>query len=216
MDKQIKKIEKKEHIFKRPWMHSLISFVLIFGALAGFIFWQMNVNTVFIENSYLEAPIINLTPSEAGILNALYVSEGDILAANSEVALVGSQIIYAKEGGIVSSAPAVLGSYFSPGVTVVSVVNNKEMKVVGEVEETKGLSSLKSGQRAIFTVDALPGKNYNGVVDQISPVSIDNAVIFSISDKRPVKKFNVKVRFNMAAYPELKSGMSAKITVYTR
>jgi len=41
-------------------------------------------------------------------------------------------------------------------------------------------------------------------------------VIFSISDKRPVKKFDVKLRFNVEAYPELKSGMSAKMTVYIK
>lgn len=207
--------QTKQPIFKKPWVHSLISFILIFGALAGFIFWQLSKNTVLIENSDLEAPIINLAPSTPGTLNALYVKEGDTVPENSPVALVGSQIIYTKEGGIVASAPSVLGSYFSPGQTVVSIVNVSAMKVVGEIEETKGLSSVVDGQRATFSVDAFPGKTYEGIVDQISAVSNDNGVLFSISDERPVKKFDVKVRFNTSQYPELKSGMSAKITVYT-
>jgi len=208
--------KEKQNIFKKPWMHSLISFVSIFGLLAVFLFWQSTKGTVFIENSDLEAPIINLSPTLPGTLNALYVKEGDVVSENSEVALVGSQIIYTKDGGVVSYAPVVLGSYFSPGQTIVSIVNIKEMKVVGQIEETKGLSSLKEGQRATFTVDAFPDKNYEGVVDQISPVSSDNGVVFSISDKRPIKKFNVKVRFSVDLYPELKSGMSAKITVHTK
>jgi multidrug efflux pump subunit AcrA (membrane-fusion protein) len=103
-----------------------------------------------------------------------------------------------------------------PGQTVVSIVNNKEMKVVGTIDETKGLNKVKAGQRATFSVDAFPGKTYEGIVDQISPVSDDTGVVFSISDKRPVKQFDVKVSFNVADYPELKSGMSAKITVYTK
>lgn len=206
----------KQNIFKKGWVQSLIAFVVIFGSLFGFLFFESNKNTVFIENSGLEAPIINLTPSSPGILNAMYVKEGDHILANSEVALVGSQIISAKVGGIVASAPLLLGSYFSPGQTIVSIVNVDEMKVVGQIEETKGLSSLAVGQRAIFSVDAFPGKNYEGVVDEISPVSNDNGIVFSISDKRPVKKFDVKVRFNVANFPELKSGMSAKITVYTK
>ena len=74
---------------------------------------------------------------------------------------------------------------------------------------------MKIGQRATFSVDAFPGKTYDGIVDQISPVSSDTGIVFSISDKRPVEKFEIKVRFNVADYPELKSGMSAKITVYT-
>lgn len=207
---------KKTHIFKRPWMQSLISFVVIFGLLAVFLFWQVERGTVFIENSYIDAPIINLSPTLPGILNALYVKEGDKVQANSQIALVGSQTISTQDGGIVSSATNVLGSYFSPGQTVVSIVNDAEMKVVGQIEETKGLSDIKAGQRATFSVDAFPGKTYEGVVDQVSAVSDDTGVVFNISDQRPVKKFDVKVRFNVADYPELKSGMSAKLTVYTK
>ena len=211
----MKEIEqKKPNIFQRPWMHSLISLVVIFGALAGFLFWQVEKNTVLIENSSLTAPIINLSPTTPGVLNALYVKEGDRVGANVQVALVGSQIISTQNGGIVASAPLLLGAYFSPGQTVVSIVNDAEMKVVGQIDETKGLNVIVPGQRATFSVDAFPSKTYEGIVDEISPVSNDTGVVFSISDQRPVKKFDVKVRFNVADYPELKSGMSAKITVY--
>jgi multidrug resistance efflux pump len=209
-------VQSGGHILKRPWMHSLISFVVIFGLLAIFLFWQAQKNTIFIENSDLEAPIVNISTTSPGILNALYVKEGEKIEANSQVALVGSQIISAKVGGIVSSAPIVLGAYFVPGQTVVSIVNVDEMKAVGQIDETKGLGDVKSGQRATFSVDAFPGRTYEGVVDQVSPTSNDSGVVFSISDKRPVKNFDVKVRFNIAQYPELKSGMSAKITVYTK
>jgi multidrug resistance efflux pump len=211
-----KNTEKKDNIFKKPWVQSIIYFVVIFGVLAGFLFWQTERGTILIENSYLDAPIINLSPTAPGTLNALYVKEGEKVGTNSPVALVGSQTIFTKEAGIVASAPMVLGSYFSPGQTVVSIVNNQEMKVVGQIEETKGLNSISVGQRATFSVDAFSGKTYDGLVDNISSVSDDNSVVFSISDKRPVKKFDIKIRFNIADYPELKSGMSAKITVYTK
>lgn len=211
-----KNIQKKENIFKKPWLQSLIYFLVIFGLLAVFLFWQANKNTVFIENSDLEAPVINLAPSTSGVLNALYVKEGDKVEANTQIALVGSQIISTKQAGIVASAPAVLGAYFMPGETIASIVNFAEMKVVGSVDETKGLRDIQTGQRATFSVDAFPGVTYVGVVDEISPISNDNGVVFSISDKRPIKKFDVKVRFNVADYPELKNGMSAKITVYTK
>jgi multidrug resistance efflux pump len=211
-----KNIEKKENILKKPWVLSLASFIVIFGLLGLFLFWQVSSSTVYIENSNLEAPIINLAPSSAGVLNALYVKEGDIVQPNSPVALVGSQTISTGDGGLVSDAPAVLGSYFSPGQTVVSIVNVSEMKVVGQLEETKGLDKIKVGQRATFSVDAFPGKTYEGVVDEISAVSDDTGVVFNISDQRPIEKFDVKVRFTIAEYPELKSGMSAKITVYTK
>lgn len=207
---------KKEKIFKKELVQSLAAVVVIFGLLAGFLFWQAEKDTVFIENSDLEAPIINLSPTMPGTLNALYVKEGDWVLPGGQVALVGSQIISANDGGIVSYAPNVLGAYFAPGQIVASIVNVQEMKAVGQVEETKGLENIIAGQRATFTVDAFPGKIYEGMVDQVSPTSSDVGIAFSISDKRPTKKFNVKLKFDVAGYPELKSGMSAKITVYTK
>jgi multidrug resistance efflux pump len=222
MENQIEKkaspveLQPRENVFKKPWIISLVSFIIIFGLLGLFLYWQEASSTVFIENSNLVAPIINLAPSAPGVLNALYVKEGDIVEANSQVALVGSQTISTEDGGIVGSAPIVLGSYFSPGQTVVSIVNISEMKVVGQIEETKGLDRVKAGQRATFSVDAFPGKTYAGIVDNVSAVSDNTGVVFNISDQRPIETFDVEVRFNIADYPELKSGMSAKITVYTK
>lgn len=202
--------------FGKPWVQSTAAIIVIFGLLAGFIYWQMTKNTVFIENSYLDAPISNISVTTPGSLNAVYVQEGQHVDANAQLALVGSETLYAKDPGTVSSAPKVLGSYFAPGQTVISIVADQQMRVVGTIDENKGLSSIVVGQRATFTVDAFSGKTYEGIVDEISPVSNDSEVVFSISDKRPVKNFNVYVRFDVSKYPELKSGMSAKITVDTK
>ncbi len=214
-EREERQIEKKPSIFKKPWVQSIIAFVVIFGLLGVFLFWISTRNTISIENSALVAPVVNISPSLPGVLNALYVKEGDKVEANAQVALVGSQILSTQNAGIISSAPNLLGQYFNPGQTVVSIVNNREMKVVGQIEETKGLKDIKVGERATFTVDAFSGKAFEGIVDEISPVSNDNGIIFSISDQRPIKKFDVKVRFNVGDYPELKSGMSTKITVHT-
>ncbi len=216
IEKSFEEKIKKAHILKTPWIRSAIYFIIIFGVLGVFLFWQTERSKVSIDNSYLDAPIVNLTPTSPGTLNALYVKEGDRVQADSQIALVGSQIIYTKEGGIVSSAPLVLGSYYSPGQTVVSIVNDQKMRVIGKIEETKGLDSIKIGQRATFTVDTFPNNEYEGIVDEISPVSNTSGILFSISDKRPVNKFNVYVTFDISKYPELKSGMSAKLLVYIK
>lgn len=208
---------KKSNILKeKPWIASILSSTLIFGLLGVFLFWQIKAGTVFIENSQLEAPIVNLSPVTAGTLNALYVEAGDRVNANTQIALVGANTITTKEGGVIMHTPDALGGYFTPGMTVVSLVKTEAMKVVGSIEENKGLKDVAVGQRATFTVDAFPGKKYSGIVDEISATSEETGVLFSISDKRPIKKFTVTVRFNIAEYPELKSGMSAKITVHTR
>ncbi len=194
----------------------MVALVVVFGILGAFLYWQSSRGSILVENSDLEAPIINLSPVTAGTLNDLYVHTGDVITANTPVALVGTTTITAKEGGTIIHTPEALGGYYNPGSVVVSMVKTSDMKVVGSIEENKGLKDIAVGQRATFTVDAFPGTTYVGIVDEVSQTSVETGVLFSISDKRPTKKFAIKVRFDVASYPELKNGMSAKITVHTK
>ncbi len=206
--------EKKNKLLSQPWIKSLVAIAVIFGALGGFLYWHKVQSEVTIDTSYLSAPSATIASLSGGTLNAMYVKEGDRVAPNAPVAQIGNETLFTKEGGIVVGDPHVLGSFFAPGQKIVSVINDQKMRVVGTIEETKGLSKIQAGQRVVFTVDTFGNKKYEGLVDEISPVSDDAGVAFSISDKRPVKKFDVYVRFNAATYPELKSGMSARMTVY--
>jgi multidrug resistance efflux pump len=208
--------EIKKSIFSKPWVQSLAGFVVIVALLVAFIFWRMLGNQIKIENSFIDAPVIALSPTTPGILEEIYVNVGQEISPNTNVAKVGNEIIVSKVGGIIASVNHQEGQIFSPGTPVVSMINTDEEKVVGQVDENKGLSDIKVGQVATFTVDAFGSKKYVGVVDSISQTADDTGVVFSISDKRPTKIFDVKVRFNIADYPELKNGMSAKITVYTK
>ena len=185
-------------------------------ALGGFIFWQGSYGTISIENAQIEAPIINLSSGTAGTLNALYVTEGDTVQANAPVALVGTTLVSSKQDGIITFTSNNIGTYFAPGGTIVSMIHPEDMKVVGALDETKGLNEIKPGQKASFTVDAFGGKTYVGTVDTIGETANDTGVVFSISDKRPVRQFDIKVAFDVTKYPELKNGMSAKITVYIK
>jgi hypothetical protein len=86
--------------------------------------------------------------------------------------------------------------------------------VVGQVQEDKGLSQIKVGQSAIFTVDAFGSKQYSGIVDEISPTYNQGDIVFNISGARQEMNFDVKIRFDETQYPELKNGMSAKLWIY--
>ncbi len=147
-------------------------------------------------------------------MNNLYVHVGDDVPANTVVAEVGTELIKTKIAGEIISVQKDLGKVFNPGETVVSMINPDELRVVGQIDENKGLSDVRVGQQATFTVDAFGSKVYHGVVDEISPSSNSSSVVFNISDKRATQTFNVKVRFDTSSYPELKNGMSAKITIY--
>ena len=96
------------------------------------------------------------------------------------------------------------------------MINKDQERIVGKIDENKGLSDIKIGQVATFTVDAFGGKKFEGIVDEVSPISNESGVVFNISDKRQIKQFNIKIRFDVDAHPEFKEGMSAKITIYKK
>lgn len=208
--------QTKKKIFQKPEMQSLIGAVIVFASLGVFMFWNTTNHTVFIENSYINAPIINLSADTPGTLNAIYVSESQTVTTGTPLALVGTNIITAKESGIIVTVQNNIGEYFTPGEPVISMIHPDDMRVIGTIDENKGLDELAVGQKATFTVDAFPNNTYVGVVDEISQTADQTGVVFTISDKRPTNKFDVKVRFDISKYPELKNGMSAKITVFTK
>jgi len=209
-------IIKRESIFKKPLTQSIIGIVVVCLFLGLFLFWQTDHGTISIENSEISAPMINLSSTTAGTLNALYVKEGDIISVNTPVALVGTDTVVSKQDGLITGIQNNIGEFFAPGQTVVSMIHPDDIRVIGAIDENKGLEKIKPGQEATFTVDTFGSKTYVGVVDSVSQTSDDTGVLFSISDERPTKQFDVKVRFNVANYPELKNGMSAKITVYVK
>ncbi len=96
------------------------------------------------------------------------------------------------------------------------MIDPNQLRVVGKIDENKGLSSIKIGDPATFTVDAFGGTEFTGIVDEISPTSDQSSVVFSISDKREIKQFDLKVRYDIALHPEFKNGMSAKLRIYAR
>ena len=218
MEEGHKKVEEqilKTSIVKKPWFASVIGIVLILVLLAGFTYWRMEWNKVAIDNASITAPIISLSPTSPGVLAEIYVTEGDAVPENTAVAKVGNELIFTKVSGLIVAVNHQEGQYFAPGIPVVSMVDPKEEKVLGKIDEDKGLADIKVGQPATFTVDAFGSKRFEGYVSDISPMSNQSGVMFNISDKREVKQFDIKVSFDSTRYPLLKQGMSAKITVFT-
>jgi multidrug resistance efflux pump len=191
----------------------LVALIAI-GGSAGLIYLNITSGRIYVEKSQISAPQIDLAPQTPGALQETYVQAGDAVQANAPVARVGDELIKAKVGGTIISINNNIGKIFNPGETVVSMIDPQELKVIGQIEEDKGLKDLRVGQRAMFTVDAFGSKQYYGTVDEVSPTSRNSDIVFSISDKRQLSEFNTEIRFNVDQYPELKNGMSAKLWIY--
>jgi len=207
---------KKESIFTKPWVQSLTGIIIIILVSSGILFYKSISSYVEIENSTISAPIISIAPETSGILDEVYVKEGDAVIAGQSLARVGAEILTSKINGIIIYTNNTPGQFFTYANPVVKMINPNELRVVGAIKEDAGLTKIKAGDTATFTVDSFTGKEYTGIVEEIGQTSKDTSVVFSISDKRAVKEFTIKVKYDVSEFKDFKNGMSAKIKVYNK
>jgi len=203
-----------QRLTKNKWLAGFMLFVIFALILGGSIYCTIASKRIAIEDASIQAPTVALSPNTPGVLQEVFVREGDIILPNSVVARVGNELVKSLSGGIITSVSNSIGAVTNPASPVVTMVNPSQLRVVGQLAEDKGLANVEVGQRATFTIDTFGSKEYVGVVDEVSAVPHQAGIAFSISDARTVKDFDIKVRFDVSKYPELKNGMSAKITVY--
>ena len=195
----------------------VVGIMVVLGAAGGGLYYYVTAKTVYIDLSQVTAPLINLSPVNSGVLEEVFVNVGDTVTINEPVARVGNEIVEAKVAGQIVSVDNNIGEYVNTMTgqgTVATMIDPTQLRVVGNLDENKGLSDVQVGDPATFTVDAFGSQVFKGVVDEVSPTSEQSDVVFNISDQRPTNQFAVKVRFNPSQYPQLKNGMSAKIWVY--
>lgn len=206
----------KESIFKKPWVQSITGIISILIIASGILVYKYISSHVSIDDATVSAPIIAIGPESSGILQEVYVKTGDTVTEGQMLARVGAETLYAKVPGIVIDATNTPGQVFAPGSSVVKMIDTKEFRVIGTIKENEGLADIAVGDPVTFTVDAFGGTSYTGVIDSISATSRESGVVFNISDRREVKEFEVKIKYDISAYPEFKNGMSARIKIYNK
>jgi len=193
----------------------LIVVVAVF-LIGGFVLYEKLRDRVSIETSLISAPIISISPDSQGKILSLKVYEGEQVKKGDTLAVVGTKTLNAYEDGLIISTNNAIGSIANPQVPVVQMINFSDVRVAGTIDENKGLDEIKVGQPVSFTVDALPGQTFWGYVDEISPTAKQTQLQFSVSSERPTQQFVVYARFNAYTNPQIKNGMSAKMTIFTK
>lgn len=201
-------------IRRHPLFIDALLVMLALAMIAGYLVWQDMQSKVPIEKAEIRAPMISIGPSMPGTLEKLYVQPGDMVSQGQKLALVGNETITARTQGVVIGVDNVPGQFVSSQTPVVTMVDRRQLRLVGRVQEDKGLKDIHPGQRVVFTVDAFPGQQFNGSVESIAESARQSDIVFSISDQREEREFEVTAVFDVNAYQELKNGMSAKMWVY--
>ncbi len=184
--------------------------------VVGLFYLFVTRNQILTDKADIEAPSIIVSSLTGGTLKALLVAPGDVVPVDTPVAEVGDQVLRTHEAGLVIDAPDAVGKSVGPNEAVVTLVDPASLRVVAHIDEDKGLSGIRVGQLVTFTVDTFGSKPYTGVVDEISPTSRQSGVVFNISDQREVRQFDVKIRYDVAKFPELRNGMSARVTIFRK
>lgn len=197
-----------------PIVMALLVGVLVLGAGAGIVYLAVSSQYVYTDNAVIEAPVTDIAPAQSGILNRVFVNIGDVVPANTVVAQVGNQLLKTKSLSQIVNTDAAAGASVSPGTAIVQVVDPTQLRVTARVDEDKGLADVKIGDQAVFTVDAFGSKQFQGVVDEISPTARQGDIVFNISTERQENQFDVKIRFDVSRYPQLHNGMSARVWIY--
>lgn len=205
--------QKKE---RNPWVLAIAAFIVIVvgGGIGAVAYMLASNKTVYIDTAQIEAPLVDLSPTAPGVLNEVYVEEGQTIPPNTVVAEVGTELIKSTAGGLVVTVNNNIGKEVSPTDVIVETIDPTQLRVVGQVQEDKGLIDIAVGDKATFTVDAFGGQQFDGVVSEVSPTAQSSDVVFNVSDQREEQNFDVKVQFDTSEYPQLKNGMSARIWVY--
>lgn len=201
---------------RRTWIITGIIVLIIAATTGGGIYLWVTSQRVYVDQASIEAPEIDLSPSQSGILQDVYVQEGDEVPANYTVAQVGNELIQTQVAGIIISVPDQVGAEVSAGTPVAVMIDPTQLRVVGQVQENEGLDKIQVGDPVTFTVDAFGSQKFSGVVDEVSPTSQQSQIVFNISDQREEQDFDVKARFDTTEYPQLKNGMSARMWIYTQ
>lgn len=198
-------------------------FLKIFGVIfmaaifvCLYIFFQFTTGRIFIDTSLIQAPLITISPSLPGKVMEINVKEGQTVENGDTLAVIGSETLRANTDGLIISASDLTGSTVNQATQLIQMIRPVNMRVIGTIDENKGLNNIRIGQVVSFTVDAMPGKTFWGYIDEISPSANTQVFSFSSSTERPTQQFTVYAKFNTTAYPNIKNGMSAKMVVYTK
>lgn len=202
---------------KQPkFFKSFMIFLVIIAVVSIAFYLNAKSGKITIENSIISAQLINIAPSSPGKMDEMNVYENEIVKKGDPLMTVGGQTTYADADGLIVMANNQVGGMVSAQSPSIQMINPSDIRVAGTIDENKGLNEVKVGQVVSFTVDAYPGKKYWGYVDEVSPSAKQTQTAFSISSERPTQQFVIYARFDTTSFPEIKNGMSAKMTVFTK
>ncbi|OHA88974.1 MAG: hypothetical protein A3C70_00490 [Candidatus Zambryskibacteria bacterium RIFCSPHIGHO2_02_FULL_43_14] len=142
--------------------------------------------------------------------NKVLIEEARVESLRADVSSIEADlaktVIHSPISGIVTKLEVEKGEIVNSGAILISVISEKELQVEANVSEIN-IGKLAVGNQVIITLDAFPSETYDGEIFYIDPGE-------TIIDRVPTYKISVK--FNDPTKPELRSGLTANLSIVTR
>lgn len=108
------------------------------------------------------------------------VTQAEGAVTNAQAA-VGQDTITAPAAGVVASLSVSSGAAVQAGGSVATIIDQSQMETVLSVDEDD-ISSIKVGQNAQITLDAIPGKTFTGKVTKVNSLgtTTNNVTTYSV------------------------------------
>jgi membrane fusion protein, multidrug efflux system len=156
---------------------------------------------------------------------AVRSADARLAAAQAAVSNAGLQLSYAyitaPVAGIVAKRNAEVGALVQVGQTLMSIVPDENVWVTANLKETQ-LTDVRVGDRAEFTVDAYPGRSFEGRVESLSPATGARFALLPPDNAtgnftKVVQRVPVRIAVDQPAESPvpLRPGMSVDVTIET-
>ena len=157
---------------------------------------------------------------------AVRSADARLAAAQAAVETARLQLGYthitAPVSGTVAKRNAEPGALVQVGQTLMSIVPDENVWVTANLKETQ-LTDVRVGDPAEFTVDAYPGRTFEGRVESVSPATGARFALLPPDNAtgnftKVVQRVPVRIAVDQAGGPDfrLRPGMSVDVTIETK
>ena len=146
--------------------------LVVVASVVGLLVWLNLQQRIYTDAAQISAPITDLSPKNSGILEEVLVNPGDTVSADEPIARVGNEIIKAASDGLIVSVNNDIGKNFNPGEVVASMIDPADLRVVGHIEEDKGLKNIEVGQPVTFPSTLSAARNITASSMRSAPLRV--------------------------------------------
>jgi multidrug resistance efflux pump len=208
---------------KNSIIASVLVALIVIAAGAGVLFYtNENLNYISTEEAKIQGDISTVTTTANGtitqwnIKNNQELKKGDVIAVIQPIDPAGTtvQVVAPTDGTVLQSKGAV-GQVVSAGTPLAMTTPLNQLYVIANIEETE-LQDIKVGSDVKVMVDAFPGSEFSGKVEEISEATTSTFSMLPSSNAsgnytKVVQKIPVKI--SLDSEDKLVPGLNATVKI---